>query len=200
MARGTTTARDGSAGAVKHKLRRKGEEADAIALWMFEHAANAGRPAPSNAEIAVACDLARTNSACIVVNRLVKRGLISVERGSISRVVTITATGKRTAGTIDKPRRYGPGSRSPRFAAENVRLRLPMPPRNQSAAAYDPPVAREAVETRTCFFCGATSLAGCRHQQPTYDAAHHGATAIAPAAQSEKANKELTIKHMVVNG
>lgn len=71
---------------------------DAIA-----RAAAAGERCPSNGEL---CDIVGVGSAgttSVLVTRLERAGAIEVARGSASRVVTIVATGRRTAGRICKP-------------------------------------------------------------------------------------------------
>jgi hypothetical protein len=65
-------------------------------------AADAGEPCPSNLTIAsaVGSSSMATGASCIAL--LESMNLISVERGNCSRVVTIVATGKRTAGKVAK--------------------------------------------------------------------------------------------------
>lgn len=72
-------------------------------MRLLTHAAEHHLPCPGNAEIARAVGgtgLA-TGAGCIAL--LEAMNLITVERGSNSRVVTINATGKRTAGRVGKP-------------------------------------------------------------------------------------------------
>lgn len=69
----------------------------------IERAANAGEPCPSNGVLAEIAGLSGIGTPSILVKRLEEAGAIEVERGGRSRVVTIGATGRRTAGRIHKP-------------------------------------------------------------------------------------------------
>lgn len=72
-------------------------------LAMLEEAANAGLPCPTNVEITEALDFSSMSTAPDIIARLERDGQITVERGIRSRVVTIVATGNRTAGQITTP-------------------------------------------------------------------------------------------------
>lgn len=65
---------------------------------MLANAAERGDTCPTNTLLTVAADTC-PSGATNLINKLLKRGLIAVERTRRSRVVTITATGKRTRPT-----------------------------------------------------------------------------------------------------
>jgi len=65
---------------------------------MLVNAAERGDTCPANTLLAVSADTT-PSGATNLINKLLKRGLIAVERTRRSRVVTITATGKRTKPT-----------------------------------------------------------------------------------------------------
>jgi DNA-binding CsgD family transcriptional regulator len=73
-----------------------------IILKMIEGAIERGEPCPSNASMACAIDAGSISQPPVVLNRLVDRGIISIERFQRSRVVTIIATGRSTARSTDK--------------------------------------------------------------------------------------------------
>jgi len=73
------------------------------AMAMIERAANAGCECPTNSEIAAAMGRSSMASGADALSTLETLGMTSVVRGRCNRVVTITATGKRTAGTVRKP-------------------------------------------------------------------------------------------------
>lgn len=74
-----------------------------IALRMLTAAADRGDECPPNAMIACAMGATSPSAASAAVALLEAMNIISVERGTCSRVVTIHATGKRTAGKIRTP-------------------------------------------------------------------------------------------------
>lgn len=65
-------------------------------LQLLEAAAEAGAPCPSNRELCEALGMERLDASDVVL-ALEARRLIRVERLSNARIVTIVATGKRTA-------------------------------------------------------------------------------------------------------
>lgn len=86
-------------------------EQDRIALAMLIKAADVGGECPSNYVLAYACGVSAANSASVIVARLEQRGLITVQRGSRQRKVTIVATGKSTCEVIQTERDYGHGKK-----------------------------------------------------------------------------------------
>jgi hypothetical protein len=74
-----------------------------IAFAMIEKAANDRTECPSNAELATMIGAGSTSAGADVVATLEALGMISVRRGRAARVITITATGKSTSGTIPDP-------------------------------------------------------------------------------------------------
>jgi len=89
--------------AATFKRRRHSERAERC-FAILERAANAGDVCPTNDTLAQLLDYSSGNGPAGLVNLLEVAGLISVERSHSGRVVTITKTGKRTAG-IAIPRR-----------------------------------------------------------------------------------------------
>ena len=74
-----------------------------ICFRMLEWAARNGEPCPTNAQIAFMIGKRSMSTAAAYVNQLETAGLIAVERGSCARVVTIVASGKKTAGEKPAP-------------------------------------------------------------------------------------------------
>lgn len=124
------------------------ESADTV-LEMVERAANAGAACPSNLDIAQAIGAKSISSGPKALERLEKRGLIKVERGATSRVVTILATGKRTAGTVTK-RHW------------SVRGVVKSAPQNKPAEQIFRE-ERPAVYRDPCPRCGVRGDIGCQH-------------------------------------
>lgn len=117
-------------------------------LASIEHAAEAGTACPSNTAFADELSIGASKGSDIIA-RLERKGLIKVQRGNSMRVVTIVATGKRTAGEITKPHwrlrdKAAPCEESPR--RERREQPVPIP-----ALRDDPP----RVHRDPCFFCGA---------------------------------------------
>lgn len=74
-----------------------GDTKDMAVYKAMVRAAEAGRPCPTNDEICGIIGLTSTGSAARAVHRLEAAGVISVQRFSMGRIVTITATGQKTA-------------------------------------------------------------------------------------------------------
>ena len=74
------------------------EPRERTVLAMIEAAAAVGHRAPKNAQISAALRVSRMMGS-YYVTRLEQLGLISVERFAQSRIITIMATGAKTAGT-----------------------------------------------------------------------------------------------------
>ena len=85
--------------AKRDESRSKSERVFAL----IKAAAEYGAPCPKNGEIAAAIGLSSPSAVSGHISLLVTAGLITVERGNSSRVVTIVKTGKRTAGSVVKP-------------------------------------------------------------------------------------------------
>ena len=66
-------------------------------------AVNAGEKCPSNSNLAHRIGCISTSDPSDIIRRLQRSGLITVDRGSCNRVVTIVATGKSTAGKVTAP-------------------------------------------------------------------------------------------------
>lgn len=133
---------------------------DDIVLGLIAAAAERGRLCPSNNDIADACGLARANDGSKVLQRLEKSGLIRVERGSHSRVVTIVASGLRTAGEV-KNLHW-------RFRPENAHRRHLVYRaagwKAPSKAISEPaPVPGSRVDRDPCPRCGVRGDIGCEH-------------------------------------
>jgi hypothetical protein len=75
-----------------------------VVMSLLSRAAEDGARCPNNPEIAYRIGAGSPASAARSVALLETMGLITVERGHMSRVVTIVATGKRTAGAIKHSR------------------------------------------------------------------------------------------------
>ena len=90
-------------------------------LALLVDAAEAGRPAPTADDIQEHTGCNSISSTVGFVQKLEKRGLISVERFQRSRRITILATGKRTAAVANQtphwrsgpPARHAPRCRFP---------------------------------------------------------------------------------------
>lgn len=70
--------------------------------WLVD-IADRGERAPTNEAIATYLRLGSPGTASGVLAALEQKGWIAVERGNRARVVTIMATGRRTAGHVDQP-------------------------------------------------------------------------------------------------
>lgn len=82
-----------------------GRDAEKVLLGMIADAAAKGAACPSNADMALALGFT-PQSVINIMKRLEKAGTIIVRRASQSRIVTIVATGERTAGEIVRERVY----------------------------------------------------------------------------------------------
>jgi hypothetical protein len=77
---------------------------DMVVLAALTGAANAGLPCPSNDDILAMTGAASPSSSAAILKKLEKRGLITVERFTNSRRVTIIETGRRTAAVPGRSR------------------------------------------------------------------------------------------------
>jgi DNA-binding MarR family transcriptional regulator len=97
-------------------------------LALLVDAAEAGRPAPTADDIQEHTGCNSISSTVGFVQKLEKRGLISVERFQRSRRITILATGKRTAGVANQTPHWRSGVRpraTPSVPLSYVRSRKP---------------------------------------------------------------------------
>lgn len=123
------------------------------ALEAIEQAAENNLPCPTNEELALVLG-GRANTACEALQRLESQGVITVERFTRYRIVTICETGKQTAAPTG-PFMPSTGIAEHRLIAER-RLAL--------IAERD----RLADQLRThrdpCPMCGVRADYGCKHQ------------------------------------
>lgn len=143
------------------RYQRVPTDAETVALAMLVNAAERGDACPSNYEIAAAVGAATASRSTEIINRLEKRGLIQIERGQTSRVVTIVETGKRTGGKIGAVHwRYRPENiHRKRIRYSNYRNAVP-------AEMIPPPKMLPAtVDREPCFMCGVRGDIGCQHRR-----------------------------------
>lgn len=125
-------------------------------------AAESGAECPSNLAFCSWLNLGSVSRPAEILAKLEKAGLIKVERFSRSRIVTIIATGKRTAGE-QKARKHWrvSGAVNPGAYTYNS------PRRKAGIHVTDP---RPDMETATfvhrdpCPFCGVRADIGCAHK------------------------------------
>lgn len=142
-------------------FRRTPTGSEDVVLAMVIKAAERGDTCPSNYELAAAIGGASASRGTEILNRLEKRGIITIERGQSSRVVTIVETGKRTAGTVGAVHwRYRPENRHrKRIRYSNSRTAVP-------AEQIPPPkMMPHTVSRDPCFLCGVRGDIGCQHQE-----------------------------------
>jgi hypothetical protein len=122
-------------------------------------AAESNQSCPSNEVLTGMLGATSHSSGAAALDRLARRGLIEVERYSNSRVVTIVATGLRTAGE--------PGT--PHWRAGNVTKAVDRKPQLASAAAMSPGIIAEPAQVRVdrkpCTWCGTRADVGCKHNR-----------------------------------
>ncbi|WP_225205060.1 hypothetical protein [Novosphingobium huizhouense] len=128
---------------------------------LLVHAAEAHAPCPKNDEICGAIGASSTATAARMLDRLQAEGRIEVQRGNCNRVVTICATGKRTAGTVEelhwRLRDPVKAARAQEPSRATITRDGAAPPMGEPSV----PAAGQAVVP--CFFCGIRSDIGCRH-------------------------------------
>jgi hypothetical protein len=71
-------------------------------------------PCPTNDALCALVGWQSTSAASVALSQMESEGLIAIERGQNSRIVTIIATGKRTSGEVPRPhwRRMTPEQRA----------------------------------------------------------------------------------------
>lgn len=137
-------------------MRRTFEAVDEIVLRMIVRAAERGEKCPTNDCIAAAIGAASPSSGPTVLDRLARRGLITVERGNMLRVVTVLATGKRTAGVVKRDHwRFRPENAARRHIGYSARQKAdkPIPVESPGPRLFREPCPR----------CGTRADYGCRH-------------------------------------
>lgn len=157
------------------KMRRSAEQTLADQTLVFailQKAAEKGEACPTNRELAEQISVMSPSSATNAVAALVRRGLITVARGSSSRVVTIVATGRSTQGRVPKPHWRDVG-RDPALAKQRARKARTRSerPHHVSYAARGPamPTDFTPIDRDPCFSCGARPDA-CQCKQPAHGA------------------------------
>lgn len=128
------------------------KSADTI-FAMLVRAAEAGAVCPSNPAMAEAIGASSVANGPRILSKLEKRGLIRVMRGACSRVVIITATGKRTAGEITTPHWSERGVIKSKPKPFPVNAQDEVGPGQVSVVHRDP-----------CPWCGVRADVGCRHR------------------------------------
>lgn len=139
-------------------MPRERYSGDEIVLRMIERAIEHGDRCPSNNEIATAVGATSCSRGANILTRLERLGIISVARGGSSRVVTILATGKKTAGEV--PRLHW------RFRAENAHRRhvgYSMPAKGKLVDELPIEPIRMRVIRDPCPRCGTRADIGCAH-------------------------------------
>lgn len=115
-----------------------------LVLGLIEIAADEGLPCPTNTQLFDELGVSISEGSTILV-ALELKGLIKVERGSSRRVVTIVATGKRTAGEITNTHwRYRPKESERQKAKRRVE--------NHQSRMEEVELRR--VDRDPCFRCG----------------------------------------------
>lgn len=138
-----------------HALANEREER---AFRILKSCAESNQKCPTNGEFCELLGMDSVGATSGVLSRLEKRGLISIERGQCCRVVTITETGQKTAGTVPTPHWRFNGDRIP-----GKYLRHSKPAIN---ADPEPEISDlERVDRDPCFLCGTRGDVGCRHRQ-----------------------------------
>ncbi len=128
---------------------------------MIALAAEAGEPCPSNRIVAAALGFGSVGHVPAVLNRIQAAGLIRIERGSTSRIVTILANGKRTAGEPGAIHwRYRPENRDRRHAKYGDGR-----PRKRAERAAASGMRPPRVDREPCFYCGVRGDVGCAHRR-----------------------------------
>ena len=124
--------------------------------------ADNGRQCRDNGALALVAELHSVGASSAIVTDLERRGLIRVVRGHNSRVVTVVATGRSTAGEIRTPRHYGPRAPGAPLRKRPLAVR---PERKPDDALVNRPPDRTP-----CVFCGTRGDLGCRHRRAPAEA------------------------------
>ena len=155
-------------------MGKYGDVVDDRVLTALSRAAAEGLVCPGNDALAGLSGVIGSATASGSVKRLERAGRIIVERGNNSRVVTIVATGKKTAGTISAPhwRARAAGA----VVADEVKAEADRASRRREAAKRssvaarmkgdDPEILPPALYREPCVRCGVRGDIGCRRQGP----------------------------------
>lgn len=123
-----------------------------VVLRCLTAAAEAHETCPTNDALAVAIQ-ASAVAASDLVRRLERRGLIKVQRGNCTRVVTVLSTGKRTLGQVTAPHwreRNGPPPIAP---VQQKLVGMTYPERQIFNAARDAEIEERRIARDPCVRC-----------------------------------------------
>lgn len=137
-------------------------DTDRTVLEIVTKAAEEGRPCPTNNEMSCRLGFKSLSGPINALERLQRRGLVTVERFHTERRVTITATGKATKVFNDKPHWRD----NPDHQTEEKFPPLPRGRAYRGRPLKFVPTADELlnmprVSRDPCFHCGARGDAGC---------------------------------------
>jgi len=120
-------------------------------MRVIERCARANEPCPTSREIAEEIGVSNV-TVMNYINGLEDAGVITVERGARTRVITIVSTGLRTAGTITKLHWRNKAERPANWSREECDRRA----RELAAArlAKEEKVASLYVQRDPCIRCG----------------------------------------------
>ncbi len=134
-------------------------------------AASEGVRCPGNDELALVAGFHGSATSSASLKRLEAAGKIAVERGNCSRVVTIIATGKKTAGVVSAPH-WRDRAKASTIVAE-VSVEADRSSRRREAAKRLSVAARMSADPaegltprvyrEPCVRCGVRGDIGCRH-------------------------------------
>jgi len=126
---------------------------EAAVLGALTAAADSGAVCPSNEALVRLIGGGFPARASWVIGRLQAKGLITVERWTNARCITILSSGRSTASILARAMDAGRG-----------KVAVPVAVIRAVEDRGDPPVPENLPLPRvTCTWCGATSMAGCRH-------------------------------------
>ncbi|WP_146037268.1 winged helix-turn-helix domain-containing protein [Novosphingobium guangzhouense] len=137
-------------------------EQDDRILAAITKAAERGQPCPQNGELARMIGASSKSVPVNAMKRLEERGLIVVERFSMSRIVTIVATGKSTGGH--------PATPHWRVHLRDGDVSMPIDHKAQPVPAAPVPAVHSRpepvrVNRDPCPFCEIRGDIGCRHSR-----------------------------------
>lgn len=139
-------------------MRMRTADREALCLKILTERAEHGLACPTNNEL---CELLGYDSPAAparIIKQLENRRLISVERGQVTRVITVLATGDRTAGQVGQAhwRQLHPGKPRNKPHAND---------RNERQQRLAEMEAKPRVERDPCPRCGVRADVGCRHDR-----------------------------------
>ena len=128
---------------------------------MITLAAEADEPCPSNRALAGALGFSSVGHVPAVLNRIQAAGLIRIERGQSARIVTILASGKRTAGEPGRIHwRHRPENKERRYVKYGGGRPRRRVDRETAIGTLPPKIPRDP-----CFYCGVRADIGCAHRR-----------------------------------